>query len=997
MLQRAATNAYTWWWASHVRTKQSKWLEQSLQDVEDKAAEALQIIDHTGDSFAQRAEMYYKKKPELLNFVEETLKAYRSLAQRFDHISKELQTANRQLATVFPEQVQYRMDDDDEFDVTFPASNASSQETQKSDISKAASVRKQNLRSYSMLLSRKGPSRKIAGGFEIPICGFSKAEAHAQVDKLQKEILALQTEKEFVRSLYEGSYDKYWEIEDRIVGIQKIVGDLQDEFGISTVIEDNDARTLMATTALNSCKVKLTKLQEEQLQSSEEANAAFQKVKESHERIETLKEEFLSKHSIQLDQGTETDLSSIDIEEELAALEDEPHEDAELLKENMENLEEDSDMSHTMTEIVELIDKLVNKVVFLETAVSSQNVSVKRLMSEAEKLETNIKSLEEDKEMLLDDSEKTKKLLKELEEEMKRVKLLNRNVRMQENSIQSNFTEASYNLENLSEKLKDVKPEEHYTPYKKRSGDNLAIMKDVETTKEEKEDYPTDLSNMTGEDNKKEDYATDLSNSTCEDNKSKSEENTDPLTESIPEVIEQEKDDLPQTVDSVDIKTPESVAGEEEDQPNIRQIFVSGLDDREKILLEEYTSVLKDYKLVKVKLHEMEKKNSESINELELQVSSNQSKSFTILNEFKKVISMKDEEINILQQKLNSSEENPAEEALLENETQEASMQEQDEIPSSAMEESARSSSTDQPEIPSPGMEEESARSSFADQPQDAENKEDLSTSMSPTTESILQQIVAANHIEDHHSPLSAMEKKFRSYIDDLMEENLEFWLRFSTAVHQIQRFQTCIQDLKLEVRNIKFKKRTEGELPNSNIQSEIKPIYRHLREIRTELSLWLEHNAVLQEELQTRHPTLISLQDEIARAANPVSTTERAQLSEYQAAKFQGEVLHMKQESNRILSELQGGLSFVKGLKVEVEKSLEEMGQELGVNKPGQVPGHVHMKQNQPSSRTRIPLRSFLFGVKLKKHGQSSSSSRVNAAMQKPNLDPSTTHDATL
>ncbi|KAL4371611.1 hypothetical protein HN51_016070 [Arachis hypogaea] len=147
-------------------------------------------------------------------------------------------------------------------------------------------------------------------------------------------------------------------------------------------------------------------------------------------------------------------------------------------------------------------------------------------MSEAEKLETNIKSLKEDKEILLDDSEKTKKLLKELEEEIKRVKLLNRNVRMQENSVQSNFTEASNNLENLSEKLKDVKPEEHYTPYKKRSDDFLTVMKDVETTKEEKEDYATDLSNMTGEDNnKKEDYATDQSDSTCEDNKSKSEDN----------------------------------------------------------------------------------------------------------------------------------------------------------------------------------------------------------------------------------------------------------------------------------------------------------------------------------------------------------------------------------------------------------------------------------------------------------------------------------------
>jgi len=33
MLHRAATSAYSWWWASHIRTKQSKWLEQSLQGI----------------------------------------------------------------------------------------------------------------------------------------------------------------------------------------------------------------------------------------------------------------------------------------------------------------------------------------------------------------------------------------------------------------------------------------------------------------------------------------------------------------------------------------------------------------------------------------------------------------------------------------------------------------------------------------------------------------------------------------------------------------------------------------------------------------------------------------------------------------------------------------------------------------------------------------------------------------------------------------------------
>lgn len=31
MLHRAAVNAYSWWWANHIRTKQLKWLEQNVQ------------------------------------------------------------------------------------------------------------------------------------------------------------------------------------------------------------------------------------------------------------------------------------------------------------------------------------------------------------------------------------------------------------------------------------------------------------------------------------------------------------------------------------------------------------------------------------------------------------------------------------------------------------------------------------------------------------------------------------------------------------------------------------------------------------------------------------------------------------------------------------------------------------------------------------------------------------------------------------------------------
>ncbi|KAF9682443.1 hypothetical protein SADUNF_Sadunf05G0109400 [Salix dunnii] len=112
MLQRAASNAYSWWWASHIRTKQSKWLEQNLHDMEDKVQNVLKLIEEDGDSFAKRAEMYYKKRPELIHFVEDSYRAYRALAEQYDYISTELQNDNNTIAYVFPEQIEFAMEED---------------------------------------------------------------------------------------------------------------------------------------------------------------------------------------------------------------------------------------------------------------------------------------------------------------------------------------------------------------------------------------------------------------------------------------------------------------------------------------------------------------------------------------------------------------------------------------------------------------------------------------------------------------------------------------------------------------------------------------------------------------------------------------------------------------------------------------------------------------------------------------------------------------------
>ncbi|KAJ0075006.1 hypothetical protein Patl1_35041 [Pistacia atlantica] len=50
----------------------------------------LKLIEEDGDSFAKKAEMYYQKRPELISHVEEFYRRYRSLAERYDHVTGEL-------------------------------------------------------------------------------------------------------------------------------------------------------------------------------------------------------------------------------------------------------------------------------------------------------------------------------------------------------------------------------------------------------------------------------------------------------------------------------------------------------------------------------------------------------------------------------------------------------------------------------------------------------------------------------------------------------------------------------------------------------------------------------------------------------------------------------------------------------------------------------------------------------------------------------------------
>lgn len=67
-----------------------------MSELDRKTKAMLKLIEEDADSFAQLAEMYYKKRPELISMVEDFYRTHRALAERYDQLKSD--SGNRLLA-----------------------------------------------------------------------------------------------------------------------------------------------------------------------------------------------------------------------------------------------------------------------------------------------------------------------------------------------------------------------------------------------------------------------------------------------------------------------------------------------------------------------------------------------------------------------------------------------------------------------------------------------------------------------------------------------------------------------------------------------------------------------------------------------------------------------------------------------------------------------------------------------------------------------------------
>ncbi|TVU37082.1 hypothetical protein EJB05_10373 [Eragrostis curvula] len=1034
MLQRAASNAYSWWWASHIRTTQSKWLDANLQEMENRVKIMLKLLGEEADTFGKRAEMYYRTRPEVISHVEQVYRAYRALVERYDHMSKELHKANHTIATACPEEVQYALleEEDDNFPKAITPIN--SNKIHKSTVEEI------------LKRKREGLSGRNKGWHQGSAPHLNEETAQEEISRLQKAILVLQTEKEYVKSSYENGIARYWEIEKQIADTQEEICHIQDAFDTHAAIEDDEARALMMLTALRSCHGTVAKLVDkfEELIRIAVMEAATTKSLRARLHAMSGNTDISSGEAIITDMSVNKRVYPITQE----ILELQP------IYEKIDNFFANSSES-SVEEMAEKVDELVDKVMSLELKFPKQSAKIKQLRQENENLKNKLDELQ-DEMALRDDPSDLNEQIKLLEDAFNRIRALEISIIEEEVFVSTAFSEVFSCVTGISKVLVSSDPAELYNMSTASvNGEMISLNVGLESNTKEgnllkNEEYrvieaprtsrslsrgredvsevvdnssscgtecireekisrynclndskeedsledasllKVDCSCFSGADNSLDFHHTDEVKSVQELPENGGQLNATQNIESLNKYCKVESPEdgcIPLHVDNIqDLRNTipvDKYSTEARDEPSIcmtargseetgrlhqqatlvptdsenltsdifhsqlekkssngeepaseaitssnhggkgqgelttltgegasswQEFLLDGLEGREEILLADYTSVLRNYKETKRRLAELEKKNQEHLEETK-----------AVIQELRNANSMKYVEIRSLRNLVDASE---------------TQLSKADCNPTGFL----------------------STRSFRETVISDSTLDREISTVEGTNV----------SHIEETKI-MSPFEVKFRNKIDALVDQNLQFVVRYSMASHHMQDFDRKYQEVLNEMVNMEDKKTRE-----SDTTTESEPAEKKLRELRTELDVWFEQNALLHQEVQLKTTSLCSLQEEIAEALRCSSEIDGTRFTPYEAAKFQGEVLNMQQSNIKIESELQAAQERMRELQSKVNDDLRKLHEsfELSSRRLSQTETESSYRNQFKHfpSKSRVPLRNFLFGTKRKK-----------------------------
>ncbi|KAE9589186.1 hypothetical protein Lal_00000289 [Lupinus albus] len=381
-LSRANSNQmYSWWWDSHISPKNSKWLQENLTDMDSKVKQMIKLIEEDADSFARRAEMYYKKRPELMKMVEEFYRAYRALAERYDHATGVIRDAHRTMSEAFPNQIP-TMDETEAEPHTPDVRHPSSAFLEKDELQKDASIHFPSM-------------KRIGAHTEEPDSAMNKTGSKQLVDHV--------TTGEHVNvAKFDGGHARR--------GLNFI--GTQESKGINNGSHDSRAQVLSermkkAETEILALKKALAKLETEK-------EAGLLQYQQSLERLSNLELEL--SHAREKCQGLDERSSKAEAE-------------VQALKQALTILQAETEVSlNQYQECLEKISNLEKNISFAQKDARKLNERATRSESEAESLKQDLARVEAERDaalvqykQCLESSSKLEERLEEAEEKARRI------------------------------------------------------------------------------------------------------------------------------------------------------------------------------------------------------------------------------------------------------------------------------------------------------------------------------------------------------------------------------------------------------------------------------------------------------------------------------------------------------------------------------------------------------------------------------------------------
>ncbi|XP_044487435.1 protein NETWORKED 1A-like [Mangifera indica] len=377
LLHQESRRMYSWWWDSHISPKNSKWLQENLTDMDAKVKAMIKLIEEDADSFARRAEMYYKKRPELMKLVEEFYRAYRALAERYDYATVELRQAHRTMVEAFPNQVPYALPDGSPSGPTGPGAEPHTPEMthpirallDPDDLQKdALGLSSANLHD---LKGNGGYSEESYSGITKRGLFHFSADNHnladktdSEVETLKKTLAEIQDEKESILLQYQQSLQKFSSLEKELNHAQEDAGGL-------------DERASKADIEIKVLKESLIRLEAERDARLLQCNDCLGKISNLETLISKTQED---------SKGLNERASKVEIE-------------AQNLKQELSRLEAEKDACLLQyKQCLQMINALEKKISLAEENVRMLNEQTERSEAEIEALKQALSRLNEEKE-----------------------------------------------------------------------------------------------------------------------------------------------------------------------------------------------------------------------------------------------------------------------------------------------------------------------------------------------------------------------------------------------------------------------------------------------------------------------------------------------------------------------------------------------------------------------------------------------------------------------